>query len=195
MFVKICGITTSDAVTAAVEAGADALGFVFARSPRRIEPEGAAALCAQLPSSVLRVAVMRHPTADEWRRVARVFEPDWLQTDAEDLVDLELPAGCAALPVYRASGELAAAAPRVLFEGAVSGSGRIADWDAARELAQRTQLILAGGLTEHNVAEAIRRVRPWGVDVSSGVERGRGQKDPVLIKAFVARVRAQENIR
>jgi phosphoribosylanthranilate isomerase len=97
--------------------------------------------------------------------------------------------------VYRSSGELASAAPRVLFEGAISGSGRTADWDAARELARRTELILAGGLNEHNVAAAIRYVRPWGVDVSSGVERRRGEKDPALIKAFVARVRAQEEVR
>ena len=195
MFVKICGITTSAAMDAAAEAGADAVGFVFAPSPREIEPERAAALCADLPRSIVRIAVMRHPTRAHWRRVADAFAPDWLQTDAEDFAALELPARCTALPVYRSSGELASAAPRVLFEGAISGGGRTADWDAARELARRTELILAGGLNEHNVAAAIRYVRPWGVDVSSGVERRRGEKDPALIKAFVARVRAQEEVR
>ena len=83
----------------------------------------------------------------------------------------------------------------MLFEGAVSGSGSTADWDAAAELAPRTQLILAGGLGLDNVAEAIRRVRPWGVDVSSGDERRRGEKDPKKIREFVARARAGEDDR
>jgi phosphoribosylanthranilate isomerase len=79
-----------------------------------------------------------------------------------------------------------------LFEGAVSGSGRTADWEEARELALGTELILAGGLDAGNVTAAIRAVRPWGVDVSSGVERRRGEKDAGKIKEFVARVRALE---
>ena len=74
----------------------------------------------------------------------------------------------------------------------MSGSGQTADWDEARRLAPRTALILAGGLTPDNVAEAIGLVAPWGVDVSSGVERRRGEKDPAKIKEFVARVRALE---
>ena len=96
MFVKICGITTRAAMDAAAEAGADAVGFVFAPSPREIEPERAAALCADLPRSMVRIAVMRHPTRALWRRVADAFAPDWLQTDAEDfeaLVELFLYEG------------------------------------------------------------------------------------------------------
>jgi phosphoribosylanthranilate isomerase len=80
----------------------------------------------------------------------------------------------------------------LLFEGAVSGSGRTADWTEARALAAETQLILAGGLDAANVRAAIEAVRPWGVDVSSGVERRRGEKDSVKIREFVARVRAME---
>jgi phosphoribosylanthranilate isomerase len=190
VFVKICGINSAPAAEAAVAAGADALGFVFAPSPREITPERALELCAAVPSTVKRVAVLRHPERDLWRRVLDVFAPDWLQTDAEDLVAIDLPERCAALPVYRNASVLGAAPPRMLFEGTVSGSGRTANWDEARTLAVRTQLILAGGLDTANVAEAIRRVRPWGVDVSSGVERRRGEKDPSKIKEFVARVRA-----
>ena len=79
---------------------------------------------------------------------------------------------------------------RLLFEGTHSGSGRVADWDEAAGLARVAEVILAGGLTVKNVADAVNFVRPWGVDVSSGVERARGEKDPVLIREFVARVRA-----
>ena len=194
MFVKICGMTSPEAIAAAAEAGADAVGFVFAPSPREVSPERAVALCRELPASILRVAVMRHPPVETWRRVLDVFAPDWLQTDAEDLEGIALPPGCQALPVYR-NGNLPtteALPARLVFEGAVSGSGETADWDEARRLAPGTQLILAGGLTPENVGDAIEVVGPWGVDVSSGVERQRGEKDPAKIKAFVARARAQK---
>jgi len=196
MFVKICGITSGAAVDAAVAAGADALGFVFAPSPRQLTPEQAVALCNELPRTITRVAVMRHPSLELWRHVWDVFAPDWLQSDVEDFGALELPAGCTPLPVYRngTARQPGSRPARVLFEGAVSGSGRTADWDEARELARATQLILAGGLDQDNVAHAIRSVQPWGVDVSSGVERRRGEKDPVKIKEFVARVRALEGL-
>jgi phosphoribosylanthranilate isomerase len=82
-----------------------------------------------------------------------------------------------------------------LFEGAVSGSGTTADWDEARALTHASELVLAGGLTPDNVAAAIEYVQPWGVDVSSGVERSRGVKDPARITQFVARVRAMEKHR
>jgi phosphoribosylanthranilate isomerase len=190
VFVKICGINSAAAAEAAVTAGADALGFVFASSPREVTPERALELCTAVPSTVKRVAVLHHPERALWRRVLDVFAPDWLQTDAEDLAAIDLPERCTALPVYRNAAVPAAAPPRMLFEGTVSGSGRTANWDEARTLAERSQLILAGGLDAANVAEAIRRVRPWGVDVSSGVERRRGEKDPRKIEEFVARVRA-----
>jgi phosphoribosylanthranilate isomerase len=192
MFVKICGMNSAEAVAAAVEAGADAIGFVFAPSPREVTPERAVELCAGLPAGIKRVAVMRHPEADRWRRVLEVFAPDWLQTDADDLGAIKLPAGCTALPVYRDSNAPADSdlPDRLLFEGSHSGSGKLADWDEARGLSRVAEVILAGGLNADNVAEAIRFVKPWGVDVSSGVERARGEKDPAKIKEFVARARA-----
>jgi len=190
VFVKICGINSETAAAAAIEAGADALGFVFAESPREITPERARELAAVVPPGVKRVAVLRHPPRALWQRVLDVLAPDWLQTDAEDLPGIELRSGCAALPVYRDGRAPQSPPARLLFEGARSGSGRTADWKQARALASRTQLILAGGLDASNVADAIQRVRPWGVDVSSGVEKRRGEKDPQMIHDFVARVRA-----
>jgi len=195
IFVKICGMNSPDAVAAAVEAGADALGFVFApESPRVVTPELAKELAAQVPPNVLRVAVMRHPHKDQWQRVIEVFEPNWFQTDAEDFKWITLPPSCKELRVYRDTNAPADSdlPDRLLYEGTHSGTGRVADWDEASGLARVTEVILAGGLRADNVGEAIRFVRPWGVDVSSGVERERGVKDPVKIKEFVARVRALE---
>ncbi len=191
MFVKICGITAVDALDAAVEAGADAVGFVFAPSPRQVSPRDAHALAADLPKHVLKVAVFRHPAPALVAEVLETLEPDWVQTDARDFASLELPASCRAMPVFR-SGAVPAGPlpPRLLYEGPVSGSGRTADWHEACALAKRTELVLAGGLGIDNVADAIRAVRPWGVDVSSGVERERGRKDPKKIAEFVARARA-----
>jgi phosphoribosylanthranilate isomerase len=192
MFVKICGMNSPEAIAAGVEAGVDALGFVFAPSPREVTPEQAVALCVGLPATIKRIAVMRHPAPELWRRVLEVFAPDWLQTDADDLPGIRLPKGCEPLPVFRDGNAPADSdlPDRLLFEGTQSGSGRLADWDEARGLAHVTEVVLAGGLNAENVAAAIRFVKPWGVDVSSGVERARGEKDPAKIKEFVARVRA-----
>lgn len=195
MFVKICGINSEAAAAAALEAGADALGFVFSESPREVTPERASKLAAGVPKRVKRVAVLRHPPRDLVRRVLDVFAPDWLQTDAEDLGAIDLPSGCEALPVYRDGRSPESPPSRLLFEGSKSGSGRTADWEEARALASRTELILAGGLDVANVADAIRRVQPWGVDVSSGVEKRRGEKDPQMIHEFVARVRGVDGTR
>jgi len=192
LFVKICGLRDAAAVEAAVAAGADALGFVFADSPRRIAPQRAALLTRDVPATIARFAVTRHPDAEQLGAVFGEFAPDYLQTDAEDFADITLPAGCRALPVYREGRAPPAAGQRILFEGRDSGTGRTADWVQARELAQQCELILAGGLSVDNVGAAIAAVRPWGVDVSSGVERSRGIKDPEKIRAFIARVRAQE---
>lgn len=194
--VKICGLATPGAVAAALEVGVDALGFVFAESPRRVGPAQAAALCRDVPTGVLRVAVMRHPTQMEVDAVIDGFRPDCLQTDAADFADLNLPDTLARWPVWRDVPALDEAAlvrdGRVLFEAAASGQGQRADWQRAARLAQRVELILAGGLDPDNVGAAIACVRPWGVDVSSGVESRRGVKDLGRIAAFVAAVRRME---
>ena len=192
MFVKICGMNSPEAVEAAVAAGADALGFVFAASPREVTPDQAVALCSGVPAHVLRVAVMRHPHKEHGERVIEVFKPNWLQTDADDFRWIKLPAACTPLPVYRDSDAPADSdlPDRLLYEGTHSGSGRVADWDEAGGLARVAEVILAGGLTVDNVGDAIRFVKPWGVDVSSGVESAPGVKDVERIRAFFAAVEA-----
>ena len=198
IIVKICGLSTPRAVAAAVNAGADAIGFVFAQSPRQVTPKRARQLCATVSPVIIRVAVMRHPLAAEWRAVADEFQPDWLQTDATDFAGLDVAESISRLPVYRDTRllddtEVAVDGP-VLFEAAVSGEGARANWQRAASLAPGRQLILAGGLTPDNVGEAIVTVRPWGVDVSSGVESKRGVKDVGRIAAFMQAVREAEQV-
>jgi phosphoribosylanthranilate isomerase len=193
MFVKICGLTTPDSVAAAVAAGADAVGFVFADSVRQVEPEQAAELAANLPVGTAKVAVMLHPSPAYWNTVRDVFKPDWLQTDAGDFVALDVPGNIGRLPVYRDNVDLDTAnidlPEHLLFEGKRSGQGEQADWDRAAVIARRSCVLLAGGLTPDNVTEAITRVHPWGVDVSSGVESRPGVKDPEKILAFIKAAR------
>lgn len=190
LFVKICGLTSPEGIAAAVAAGADAVGFVFAPSPRQVDVPRALDLARGLPGAVLRVAVMRHPSPALAEAVRRDFRPDWIQTDLGDVDSLPDGPG-AVVPVLRAGEDPPDPLPsRLLFEGPVSGSGQIADWAEAAGLARRTEVVLAGGLSPANVASAVVRVRPWGVDVSSGVEASRGIKDPAKIHAFIAAARA-----
>jgi len=226
IWVKICGLTARDAVDAAVAAGADAVGFVFAPSKRQITTTQATQLAQGVPRRIPRVAVMLHPTQSQLDEVWSGFRPDVLQTDVEDLETLRVPMGLAVMPVIRggvglkpaaqaranaaaagcagvadlqpnansgAVGPALAGHPRILFEGPVSGIGSASDWHAAAQLARTTQLVLAGGLNATNVADAIAAVRPFGVDVSSGVEAAPGVKDPARIHEFVQRARAAAN--
>lgn len=194
LWVKVCGLTTRDAVAAAVDAGVDAVGFVFAESKRKVTASQAAELARDVPKNILRVAVMLHPSQAQLDAVWSQFRPDVLQTDLDDLASLQVPAGLQVTPVIRAGRELPAALPaRLLFEGPVSGTGETTDWSAAARLACRTQLILAGGLQPDNVGEAIATARPFGVDVSSGVEARPGVKDPEKIYQFVRNARAAGN--
>jgi phosphoribosylanthranilate isomerase len=191
-WIKICGLTTPDAVEAALGCGVDALGFVFhGASARNLEPAAAAALAQAVPARVRRVAVTRNPSQALLDAIWEGFRPDLLQTDLADLESLVLPAGLAVLPVLRPGVRgPARLPPRCLYDGAASGSGCISDWTAARRLGSRCELVLAGGLDPANVADAIRAVRPFGVDVSSGVESAPGRKDPARIAEFVAAARA-----
>jgi len=203
IWVKICGLTTRDAVEAAVAAGADAVGFVFAPSRRQVTAALAAQLAQGVPRSIPRVAVMLHPTQSQLDEVWSAFRPDVLQTDVEDLQTLRLPMGLLVMPVVRGGGgggvgvglkpDLQPKYRRILFEGPVSGVGSTSDWNGAAQLARTTELVLAGGLNAINVADAIATVRPFGVDVSSGVEAAPGIKDPARIHEFVQRARAAAN--
>ena len=193
MWIKICGMTTAAAVDAALAAQVDAIGFVFASSPRELTPASAARLARAARGRVRCVAVMQHPDQAAVDEVLRVFAPDLLQSDAEDFTRLRLPAALDTLAVVREGAALPAPLPaRIVFEGPASGRGRVSDWSAAAALARHTQLVLAGGLSEENVGAAVARVRPFGVDVSSGVEESPGIKSPAAIARFVAAVRAAD---
>ncbi len=198
LWLKVCGMTHPEAVSAALEAGANAIGFVFAPSVRRVTPEQAAQLAAPARGRADCVAVTQHPSSELLREIFAQFSPDILQTDIDDLAAVALPPGCAAMPVLRSGRSAPAQLPaRLLFEGPVSGTGRVADWQHAASVARRCELVLAGGLNPANVADAMNQVRPWGVDVSSGVEESPGRKSPQKIFDFVraARAAALENAR
>ena len=195
MLVKICGLSKAEHVQAAVAAGADAVGFVFAESVRRVEPRHAAEIANGVPDTIKKVAVMLHPTNEEWQRVLRDFSPNVLQTDAGDFAVLDVPDSIERWPVYREGNELAdgnTVSGTFLYEGAKSGQGETVDWSRAAEIAKRGNMILAGGLGADNVAEAIARVQPFGVDVSSAVESAPGEKDSEMIEEFVKAARAAE---
>lgn len=195
MWVKICGMTTAAAVSAALDAGVDAMGFVFAASVRRVTPQFASRLATPARRRVPCVAVVRHASQQELDLILTDFAPDVLQGDLADLARLRLPRELAVLPVVRAGSEPLEALPnQILYEGPVSGTGVTCDWGRAREFAERTQLVLAGGLNARNVAAAIRAVHPYGVDVSSGVEEQPGVKSPHEIARFVQAVRQEKKI-
>jgi len=210
--VKICGITRLADGLAAARAGADAIGFVFwAGTPRRIDPAAAAAIRAELPPFVSVVGLFVDPAPDEVRAVAAALPLDLLQFHGREPAEFCRGFGrpyLKAIPVGRgatAAGLLEYAAryadaAGVLFDappaaGLPGGTGQSFDWDALpRGLPQ--PLVLSGGLNAGNVGDAIRRVRPWPVDVSSGVEvrdaHGapvKGSKDPARIEAFIEVVR------
>ena len=189
LWIKICGMTTPEAVAAAVAAGADAVGFVFAESTRRLTVAQACRLAAPARGRVCCVAVTRHPEQTQVDEILTRFRPDVLQTDAKDLEQLQLPQTLERLPVLRTWRAGVPLPARLLFEGAVSGAGRTCDWDSAAQAARATQLVLAGGLNPNNITEAVAAVQPYGVDVSSGVEAQPAVKDPEAIKRFVTAAR------
>jgi phosphoribosylanthranilate isomerase len=190
MWLKLCGMTSPEAVEAALAARVDAIGFVFAPSVRELTPQRAAQLAAPARGQVLCIAVTQHPQQALIEQILKDFAPDVLQTDLEDLSRLRLPASLTVLPVLRGAWAQGALPARLLFEGPRSGSGGTADWRQAMLLARATEVILAGGLTPENVAGAIDAVRPFGVDVSSGVESAPGRKSAPRIAQFVQAARA-----
>lgn len=198
MFVKICGITNEDDALLAVAMGADAVGFVFAPSPRQIPVQQAYDITRRLPPEILTVGVFRdeHP-----KRVVELVHKAGVK--AAQLHGSETPEVVAevARAVKWVIKAFPAGSPKVadarslatdlvLLDGATPGSGKMFDWSLAGEVPEGVRLILAGGLDPDNVADAVRAVEPWGVDVSSGVERSPGRKDPLKVKRFVERAKA-----
>lgn len=199
MLIKICGITRIEDARAAVEAGADAVGFIFwPRSPRFVDPYRARAIAAALPPMVGTVGVFVDQPAEYVQGVASLVPLSTIQ-----LHGAESPAFAAALrrPVLKAITARDAGAAQqwsrhvmllIDAEDPVrrGGTGRTADWTAAASLAAARPVLLAGGLTPDNVAEAITQVRPFGIDVSSGVERAPGIKDHDRLRALIQAARA-----
>jgi phosphoribosylanthranilate isomerase len=190
-WIKVCGLTDATAVATALEQQVDAIGFVFAPSPREVTIDQALRLAEPARGKALCVAVTLHPSSELVSHLLEAFEPDLLQIDLTDLASLPPIDPSRILPVVRQQQAVPTTWPaRVLFEGPRSGAGLTADWQQAAQLAAVTELVLAGGLSATNVAAAIREVRPFGVDVSSGVEMSPGRKSPQKIIEFVEAARS-----
>lgn len=190
-WIKICGITTPEAVSAAESAGVDAIGFVFAESPRRVTPERAWRLAAPVRGRLACCAVLRRATQAQVDEVLQVLRPDMLQLDAAELDALQLPRTLEVLPVASTREPVTDELPRrLLLERPPADDG--AGWDVAgiRYLSRRTRLVIAGGLNPGNVTEVVRAVDPYGVDVSRGVEIAPGIKGRELIRRFVKAARS-----
>ncbi len=186
-YIKICGLTTEAMVDAAVAAGADAVGFVMCPSPRQVPVGVARRLRDRVPRSVQAVAVVR--TIDPQAIADAVqIDADLLQGEGPDA---PLPGRLRRLVACRID-TIIPGPGWILLDGPRAGSGQPTDFDVARRTAAQRPLILAGGLSPDNVADAIADVRPAGVDVSSGVERRRGEKDAELIHQFIRQVRRLE---
>ena len=214
LWIKICGNTSLADAQLAAEAGADAVGFVLAPSPRRVTPEQVAAIVPQLPAPLEKIGVFVDAALDEIASTVEACALTGVQLHFD--VSPELPAQLRArfgpalriLRVVHFDGADTAGAPGLhhdpnidailvdaLTAKAVGGTGIAYDWSAAgKTLFQnpevRQQLIAAGGLTPRNVAEAIATLHPWGVDVVSGVELAPGRKDPAKVRAFIVNARA-----
>lgn len=199
--VKICGITNLEAARVAVDAGADAVGFVFASSRRRVGPETARQIIGALPPFVTPVGVFVDAPLAEVKEIAA-----FCNLGAVQLHGAEPPEYCAAL---KAAGFRVIKAFRIkeakdleaivnypvhavlldtFVPGIAGGTGQVFDWGLLAGKVFQVPVVLAGGLTPENVAAAVRQVRPYAVDVSSGVETG-GRKDPAKIRLFIQRAK------
>ena len=198
MFVKVCGITTEEDALLAVAMGADAVGFVFAPSRRQLQPARARDIVRRLPPEILTVGVFRDDLPQRvvetvgtvGLRAAQLHgreRPEDGQYVAQR-VSVLIKAFSAGDRMLDMASEYGASA--ILVDSPVPGSGELFDWTALDGTSRHERLILAGGLTPDNVADAIAAVRPWGVDVASGVESAPGVKDHELVARFVAQARA-----
>ena len=204
MRIKICGFTTEGGIDAAVALGVDAIGLVLDPSPRRLSLDRAVALKERVPVGVDVVAVCGRPTERELSEIARVLQPDVIQLMADAALPNAVGSGWLLAfedgpdltdRVRRHAERSAETEPVVLVDGPAPGSGITADWSRVNAIGVPHRLIIAGGLTPDNVGKAVQQLRPYGVDVCSGVERSVGVKDPDKMAAFVAAVRAADGAR
>lgn len=209
MWVKICGLTTIEDAQAAAAAGADAVGFVFAESPRQVSIDAARAISHALPPFVTRVGVFVEPTYDEAMRAVEGARLHVVQVHGDveaSTIERLRELGCDVMQAVAMRDEAAAeaalstVADALLLDayvpGKAGGTGQTFDWRLAADVVRGLQqngrhvpVVLAGGLTPANVADAVRAVRPWAVDVSSGVELEPGRKCPQKMREFVRKVR------
>lgn len=204
MRVKICGITNNEDAHAAVEYGADALGFVFAKSPRQITKEQARDIIENLPPFASPVGVFVDEQIDTLKEICDLCAIRTVQLHGNEsplyLNDLR---GYKIIKAFRIKDEddlksLANYRPHAFLldsyvKGVMGGTGVSFNWEIARQAHKYGAIILSGGLTPENVREAIRVVKPYAVDVSSGVEASPGKKDKLLVKRFIAN--AKERMR
>lgn len=203
MLVKICGITRPQDAQAAVDLGASAIGFIFwPKSPRYIEPAAARAIAASLPAFVTAVGVFVNEPVPRINEVARETGLGAVQLHGDeapaDLAGLERPVVKAISRIEETTAGRWPARVRLLVDAddpvRRGGTGARADWNAAAALARQRPIVLAGGITPENVADALHAVRPFGIDVSSGVEAAPGIKDAARLQAlFDALRRTQES--
>jgi phosphoribosylanthranilate isomerase len=200
--VKICGLTSVEDALAAVEAGADALGFMFyAPSPRCVAHKHAAAIIRALPALVAKVGVFVNPAEDDVRRAVAESGIDTLQFHGDEPPEFCLRFGLKAMKAFRVQGpEILGVLPNYsgttwlldsFVAGTRGGTGNTFNWEiAAQAVKLGGRVVLAGGLTPENAAEAVRVVRPYALDVSSGVESAPGRKDAAKVRAFIAAARS-----
>ncbi len=198
MFVKICGTTSEEDALLAVAMGAEALGFVFAPSPRQMRPQDVADIVKRLPPEILTIGVFKDDVPERIVHIVRSTGLKGAQIHGSFTAD---DAVAVRRAIFHTFVSFTAGDPRVgqaheyepyavLLDGARPGSGQVFDWTLAEDVPAELRLIVAGGLTTDNVVDVIRTVRPWGVDVVSGVESSPGRKDPVKLRAFIAKAHA-----
>ncbi|MGO4253916.1 phosphoribosylanthranilate isomerase [Paenarthrobacter sp. TAF1] len=198
MFVKVCGLSTPESVREAVDAGADAVGFVLTTSPREVSPDQVRILLPLVPAGVHAVGVFRHEAAADAVATARASGLSWVQLHGRRTADDVKTVHDAGMRLIRAvtmgasQDEFADLGEDVfLIDAAVPGSGESWDYASVREKELESRAwLLAGGLEPGNVAFAAAAAGAWGVDVSSGVESSRGVKDLAKIRAFVTAAKA-----
>ncbi len=203
ILVKICGITRVEDALEAVRWGADAIGLVLAPdSPRRVSIDRARRIRQEVAGRIACVGIFQDQPAADVRRLAGDLDLDYLQFHGTESPEYCREFGDRGYKAFWLRPELTRAIvagygnPCFLLDGVISswdssfpGRDEEIDWDRIRELGESREMILAGGLNPDNVADAVRKVRPYGVDVSRGVEARPGKKDPRLIRSFLDRVR------